>query len=626
MSLNNLKLSVFGGKTLNNFKTDIMKSGLQKYIRRGELDKALYCLVELDMFKKLDDKKVKGLRSNVRNRLIVILSEDIGISNWNIYLKINNLLKKWEELRKEDNDNDRYYLVNIVNYLAKSKKVRLCSHIRTYFYYCINNEDFNKYYENKNKIFEKEDKCGINFYKKNDCDEVKECIDGIVYNLKNNNDNLFYWFFRLINNKKWKSGRRNRRAKKEYIIFDIINNFIKKIKNNNLIMLYDILYNWFINYNNSRNENILYLMNIVLFYIKRNEINWDKKLNIKEIDNIEKIYKRNFEYKLEIDNYIIDMHCEDGRKNGKNEKDFMENGSKINNKSKYEIELYKKIYDEYKLYKLKTKVKKIKVKKVKVKKVKVKKLWDLEEELDFIDFKELMGIENEKDLDKYLSRENTCGGKVMTFVNKDKGIVVKEMRKSFNYGRDCCVIDEIKKYFGIKKMNVRRIKSNICVSKINKKNKYWKNNMKLENKETIYLIMDIFENIGTLVENKKKRVKKEIKLEYLKILLFRGLLRVSDSNYTNVLINEKDELLSIDENNIGKREKYIERKISKCYNKDDINKVVDKILENKDYKIKKIKKKLKKYKMEEYCKLVEERFENLRETIFKEFEYFNKLL
>ncbi len=109
--INNLKLGVFGGTSINGIKTDILKSGMQKYIRRGILEKALYCTVELDMFKELKgDKKVKALRSNMRNRLIVTLCEDIGISDWRIYEKIDSLFKLWEENRYSEDNIERKYL------------------------------------------------------------------------------------------------------------------------------------------------------------------------------------------------------------------------------------------------------------------------------------------------------------------------------------------------------------------------------------------------------------------------------------------------------------------------------------------------------------------------------------
>ena len=129
--INNLKLGVFGGISINKIKTDVLKSGMQKYIRRGILEKALYCTVELDMFKELKgDKQVKGLRSNMRNRLIVTLCEDIGISDWRIYEKIDSLLKLWEENRYSEDNIERKYLLKIIHYMANSEKLRMCSWVK----------------------------------------------------------------------------------------------------------------------------------------------------------------------------------------------------------------------------------------------------------------------------------------------------------------------------------------------------------------------------------------------------------------------------------------------------------------------------------------------------------------
>ena len=72
--ISNMKCRVFVSISMNKFKTDALKSGIQKYIRRGVLEKCLYCIVELDMFKKLlGDRKAKGLRSNMRNRIIITI-------------------------------------------------------------------------------------------------------------------------------------------------------------------------------------------------------------------------------------------------------------------------------------------------------------------------------------------------------------------------------------------------------------------------------------------------------------------------------------------------------------------------------------------------------------------------
>jgi hypothetical protein len=235
-----------------------------------------------------------------------------------------------------------------------------------------------------------------------------------------------------------------------------------------------------------------------------------------------------------------------------------------------------------------------------------------------------MNIEKVEDLNEKLCRKNTCGGKAMTFFNKEKNIIVKEMRKSFNYGRDSCIVDDLKNDYNIKKMNARRIKSNMIIKKKDKKNKFWENNMEIIEEDCVYLIMDMFENIGTLVKNKKRRIEKKISLGFLRIMFFRGIFRLTDGNYTNVLINKNDELLSIDENNIGNREKILDRRMFKGNKKEDVEILLNDILKNKEEKLKKIKEKLIEYEMVENYEKIKNNFDNLRKDVFEELKLIQK--
>lgn len=64
--------------TWNGYPTDVMKSGLQKYIRRSVMEKALYCAAELDLFKEAENtKEAEGIRTNFLHRLIIIFMEDV---------------------------------------------------------------------------------------------------------------------------------------------------------------------------------------------------------------------------------------------------------------------------------------------------------------------------------------------------------------------------------------------------------------------------------------------------------------------------------------------------------------------------------------------------------------------
>ena len=166
--------------------------------------------------------------------------------------------------------------------------------------------------------------------------------------------------------------------------------------------------------------------------------------------------------------------------------------------------------------------------------------------MEFIKFEELLDIKDISDLNDRLCEKNVCCNKVMCFFNEKKGIVIKEMRKSFNFGKDSCVVDEVKDIFGIRKIGMYRVKSDKKVSRINCKKLEWENNMKYtEDKNVVYLVMNRFENIGNLGIHEDRETNTLVKLEYLKIILYRGIFRVSDGNYRNVLMNEKKELMSI---------------------------------------------------------------------------------
>ena len=121
--------------TWNGYPADVVKSGLQKYIRRSVLEKALYCAVELDLFKEAENtKEAEGIRTNFLHRLMIIFMEDVeNLALFDtIYTKMNLL---FEERDKEDRHKEReaHWITEIVTLLVRSKKARMCSHVRALF-------------------------------------------------------------------------------------------------------------------------------------------------------------------------------------------------------------------------------------------------------------------------------------------------------------------------------------------------------------------------------------------------------------------------------------------------------------------------------------------------------------
>ena len=318
-----------------------------------------------------------------------------------------------------------------------------------------------------------------------------------------------------------------------------------------------------------------------------------QELSRYEQDFVE-MYKKNMEY-LVIDDYAIDMHTSMGRKMGKNRKDFALEGSVVvNENAEFLVKEWREFYIKEKLENPvrskkkrwigKKKVEKVEEKKEKVeeevaeimltlnpkpenKEVKISRAEIRKEKYKRI--KKMRGKPNFDDLEKDLEKaggidtskiklcsDMTCGNKVMCF--EYNGKIWKEGRKSMNYNRDYCVLDDCKEKFGLEKIEMQRVLANFRIEKMDKNKKSWIDNwvlkyIKEDDEPVVYCVMDKIEpgiEIGKAKEMLKDR---KILKEFVKIGVFRGIFRVSDFNGRNVMIKDENKLVSIDEGDIGKR-------------------------------------------------------------------------
>jgi len=121
--------------TWNGYPADVMKSGLQKYIRRGIIDKALYCAGELDLFKDAPNEALgEGARTNFLHRLMVIYMEDV--ENISIFDEVDRKMEElFNERQKEDRSKEKEerLISELVIRMGQSTKARMCSHVRAVF-------------------------------------------------------------------------------------------------------------------------------------------------------------------------------------------------------------------------------------------------------------------------------------------------------------------------------------------------------------------------------------------------------------------------------------------------------------------------------------------------------------
>lgn len=117
-------------RSLNNFTLDVLKSALQKYIRRAMEDQALFAGVELLMFGAVDG----GARivTNFIHRLQVIYLEDVGIAAINLWEYIDSkidIMKARDLITGDCKSLSGQAMIDIICALSQSMHNRLPSHL-----------------------------------------------------------------------------------------------------------------------------------------------------------------------------------------------------------------------------------------------------------------------------------------------------------------------------------------------------------------------------------------------------------------------------------------------------------------------------------------------------------------
>jgi hypothetical protein len=225
----------------------------------------------------------------------------------------------------------------------------------------------------------------------------------------------------------------------------------------------------------------------------------------------------------------------------------------------------------------------------------------------------------------------TCGGKAMCFSGMYEGrkVVLKEGRESMNYNRDYMVVNSLKNLFNLTPLVMSRIRLDKVSKKIDKEKKSWEDNYKwVKPKESIvYTLMDFIEDGSSVFDQKDVILEEEsFLIELIKIGMFRGIFRVSDFNLKNVFVNSNNDLVSIDEHNINKRDKvfgkFLTKSIKEKINKEMIDGVLEDLNSNIGGKMEAIRHKMRGYQFsEDSINRVEKNYGNLKKDIYEELNF-----
>ena len=551
----------FNNQSYHGIKSSVLKSGICKYTRRNEPEKLKWCVMEMARFNEHPDGQ--GLVTNLINRLKILVMEEISFHETAmVYYLI--LLLKWY-----DQDRTQYrFLETFCENVFVCKRNRYVSYQNC----CWRNVDYK--HEDVTEDYMK------SFVKEGDTAELIAIGNKLIHYLEKKDERMFACYKEMISLEN--QGKRYKRKDPGYLWFEILETHMKgdmkqfifefaleqyhkkNMTERHAFAIWIGLMVW-------KSELLTEPYPDVPFMVPMNETTWSYINDMKP---------------MKIDDYVINDYHVNSHKNGLGK--FALEGA-------YVVDEYLDIDERAKqkknLYILEKKMKDEKKKKKKTKQP-IKKD---SESLECIDWSEFSDVK--------ILEEGVCGGKVCCIkaTYQGKPYILKEMKESMNYGLDYILIDKCKPLFGLRDMNMKRIKSNQGQVKIDPTKISYVRNVKIGEKECVYCMMDYWSNIGDLGKHKEVMADESVKREALKIRLFDGLFRSSDNIPRNILVNESNELLSIDEGDIfGKRDKIFNKNdwFTKNCSEEFIRSVVEELVSFQD--MKEIKKLFEKYQFMNY--------------------------
>ena len=610
-----MKCGMFNNKSYWGKKSSVLKSGVCKYFRRGEIEKYEWCVIEMMIF----GLKNKGLMSNIINRLKILIMEEVVVSDC---VLVGMMIDKIKEIELNENWEDRIKLViEFIRISGMCKRGRICSYMNNWWRW-----------ENINYDLDKINIAKVEKYKKKgDSIELLKYGELLIDFIENKNEKLFDIFNKMYK-LEGKFGRRYRRNDGVYLFWEIIEDYLKINKLG--LKIFNFAKEMF--YKKGMTERNSFAVWIGMCILNYDNFDWDKEiLEDKDSDfDINDYFKDRED--LIIDKYVIqDYHV--NKKFGLDK--FALEGAYV--KDEYlndlkEGERYREFYIEKKIEKAKSDKK---VEKAKSDKKVEKAKSDKKVEKAKSD-KENKGKTKKIKVDSYIDwkdfevikvlEDGVCGLKKCCVVVKydDKKYILKEFEKGLNWGIDYEFIDSVKYLFGIESLGIKRIKSNVGLCRIDMNIRSFVGNWELKEKESVYCMMNYKDNIGDLGKNKDVLKDKNM-IEYMMMIrLFDGLFRSSDNILRNILVSEdKKRLISIDEGDIyGKRTNIFDKKGDWCVKnvkKEVVDYCLNKIIENKMEKMDIIKEKMKKMGFEDKVNEFVERFDNYENIVYKEMKFTN---
>lgn len=360
--------------TYNGHPFDEIKSCIQKYIRRGETEKAIYVAIEADLFSLIPKSSgiiysnAKSRRTNFMNRLRAIVGEEIGIAVPSLILQFDELYQTWNKYRDYDinmypveQNLARQALLTMVKLLSQARKIRLVSDIKSVYF----KPKYLPIIQGKPEwhyIFHEVDQIDSQVTDQYPLEPtqagLRDMVDGIISGIKNKSDRAFYWINQLLADRNPKNNC-PRDLSKVTLLFKILFDYANqgpglwggKTKDDPMLkQVLTILYRY---YNDFKNKTDCYIFLILPVLYAVRSIDWNfnaLQINV-TLQEVEKYYQKNISKQaIILDLYCLDIHTKRGKQLKKTYLDFAQEGALVTNQEESLLnDNYRKIYVYLKL-------------------------------------------------------------------------------------------------------------------------------------------------------------------------------------------------------------------------------------------------------------------------------------
>lgn len=342
------KFSGMFNSSCRGISVDVLKSWMQKAIRRGDEEGAVYaglCLFAFYTEEGLNQSHL-GLRekamsvnkwpgrsifSNLMNRIVVIGGEDIGIGALGALPLIDSYVDFFrEEITEENFEDCVLQFVNLLVFMCRQPKSRLVSTSRV----LIQDKDF--MYELIPELLEWREEIEKN----------TDPVERVVYVLQNRDRGELFallavryaYQLHLSKEKEIIEKRSSKdlkiRKAKCLIVYKLWNIYLEGGDET-----INLLYRWYTN----ENENWIYLVLATLTFVTA-KVNSGCVKNKKEGPSPLELYQKALQSNLSPPDWAVDKHTKEGRNKGKGAMDFAKEGARIENAWHYSPKVLEMAY------------------------------------------------------------------------------------------------------------------------------------------------------------------------------------------------------------------------------------------------------------------------------------------